>query len=600
MVRTGLEKAVDGAPDAPGIYSFIDSSGRILYIGKAKSLRKRLKNHLRDEGDTRHRLLLRKAVTVEWTITANEVEALLLEAELIRLRKPPLNVRLHTSSRYPYLEVTTDEKWPRLIMTRERSNPRHRPRFGPYPDARNLRKLVEFLLDITRLRRCGGREVSSRERPCLMGQMGKCISPCTGSTTRDKYLKRIDELLGILKGDWDGARKRLESAMKKAADSLDFEEAAGIRDLLSRLDSFGWPSPGNLGNAVNRDVAAVLENWGILMRIRGGRFTCTLRIPFDGRWRLADEGERLSVLLKAYYGGTDDVPGEILVPAAIPDADYLEAWLSSKRDGRVSISIPSRGNKSELLELAMRNLREFLLRLEWKHPKRGGKRMEGALDALADIFALPRIPRWIVCLDASNIHGSWPVAAVVSFRDGYPDRNGYRRFSMPDELGKNDPAMIHEAVRRYFETPEEEYPDVFLVDGGITQLKAAVSAAGEFASNTRFISIAKKEEILIDAMTWRETRLPLDSTPLSFLRMVRDEAHRFVLHYHQSKRSRETFGSVLDDIPGIGPATRTRLLLHFGSAEKVAAADLEEIMEVPGVGRVKAEMVVKYFRKGKE
>ncbi|MFO8183683.1 MAG: excinuclease ABC subunit UvrC [Candidatus Aegiribacteria sp.] len=596
-VSDSLRSAAGRAPDLPGVYSFLDTGGGVLYIGKARSLRKRLMGHLSGSGDARHQLLLERSVSVEWTITRDEVEALVLEAELIRIRKPPLNVRLRTSGRYPYLEMTTDEEWPRLQVTRERSNPRERPRFGPYPDARNLRKLVEFLLETSPLRRCSGPNPPRTSRPCLMGQMGKCPAPCSGSLPRGEYHENVMQVIRILRGDWDWARTRLEQLMSDASRNRDFEEAARLRDLIARLGSFGWPAPESIHDRVNRDVAAVRENWGVIMRVRGGRVTCVVRIPFEGRWKPAPAPELLSTLLRSYYSRTEDIPGEILAQERPDDGKSLCEWLSRRRGAAVTIGVPRRGGGRELLDLAMKNLDQFLVRLSWQHPAGGRGRVEAALESLADVFHLDSPPEWIVCLDASTIQGSWPVAAVVSFRGGCPDRGGYRRFSMTEEIGRNDPAMIAAAVRRYLRSLEGEYPDIFLVDGGITQLRAAVDAGSEWKDAVKFVSIAKKEELLIDGEGERRIRLPMESTPLSFLRSVRDEAHRFVLHYHQQRRSKGSLRSVLDDIPGIGSATRIRLLTHFGSAERIAAASVEEIMEVPGVGRARALTVHDHFRK---
>ncbi len=594
-----LRESVAGAPRHPGVYSFLDGEGRVLYIGKAKSLRNRLQGHLSNQGDSRHTLLLEKAVSVEWTITGSEVDALILEAELIRIRKPPLNVRLRDSGRYPYLEITTDEKYPRLQITRDRKSTSGRPRFGPYPDARNLRKLEEFLLDTFPLRRCGGKTPPSNERPCLMGQIGRCPAPCTGNVTTEVYSRTVHEMLKILRGDWEWARERIEILMNRASEETDYEEAGRLRDLLSRLDNFGWPAPDSIQDSISRDTVAVQDNWGIVMRMRGGRFTGVVRMPFDSKWKLAPVPERISILLGAYYSQTQDIPREILVPE-IPDSHAaLAEWLSKKRKGSVKVFVPERGGKREVLQLTRRNLEHFLVRLSWKHPGASRKNTEAALEALADIFNLPGPANWIVCLDASTIQGSWPVAAIVSFRKGYPDKSGYRRFAISREKGRDDPAMIASAVDRYLSKLEDEYPDIFLIDGGITQLRAAVRAAEEWAEKIRFVSIAKREEVLLEGISERVIRLPLDSTPLSLLRSVRDEAHRFVLHYHQQKRSTGSLHSVIDDIPGIGSATRLRLLNYFGSAARINTATIEEIMEVPGVGKRRALQIRSYLDRKK-
>lgn len=594
-----LRESVSGAPRLPGVYSFLDANGGVLYIGKAKSLRNRLQGHLSNPGDSRHTLLLEKAVSVEWIITVSEVDALVLEAELIRIRKPPLNVRLRDSGRYPYLEITTDEIFPRLQVTRDQNSNSGRPRFGPYPDARNLRKLEEFLLDTFPLRRCGGKTPPHNERPCLMGQIGRCTAPCTGDISKEEYSITVQEMLRILRGDWEWARKRIEILMNGAADERDYEEAGRLRDLLSRLDNFGWPAPDSVQDSISRDTVAVKDNWGIVMRMRGGRFTGVLRIPFDSKWKLAPVKERISILLGTYYSETQEIPKEILVPETPEGHAAIVEWLSVKRDGAVRVFVPERGGKKEVLQLTQRNLEHFLVRLSWKHPEGTRKSTEAALEALADIFNLNSPPNWIVCLDASTIQGSWPVAAIVSFRKGYPDKSGYRRFSMPKEISRDDPAMIASAVDRYLSKLEDEYPDIFLVDGGITQLRAAVRAAEEWAEKIRFVSIAKREEVLLEGVSERVIKLPLDSTPLSLLRSVRDEAHRFVLHYHQQKRSSGSLHSVLDDIPGIGSATKLRLLNHFGSAARINTATIEEIMEVPGVGKSRAVQIRSYLDRKK-
>ncbi len=594
-----LKESIAGAPRLPGVYSFLDVDGRVLYIGKAKSLRNRLQGHLSTPGDSRHTLILEKAVSVEWIITGSEVDALVLEAELIRIRKPPLNVHLRDSGRYPYLEITTDENFPRLQVTRDRNNTSGRPRFGPYPDARNLRKLEEFLLDTFPLRRCGGKTPPANERPCLMGQIGRCPAPCTGNVTAEEYSRTVQEMLRILRGDWEWAGKRIEILMNTASEETDYEEAGRLRDLLSRLESFGWPAPDSIQDTVSRDIVAVRDNWGIVMRMRGGRFTGVLRMPFGSRWKLAPVPERISILLGTYYSQTEDIPKEILVPEIPEGHAALVEWLSVKRNAAARVFVPERGGKKEVLHLTQRNLENFLVRLSWKHPEGTRKSTEAALEALADIFNLKNPADWIVCLDASTIQGSWPVAAIVSFRKGYPDKSGYRRFSMSSKISRDDPAMIASAVDRYLSNLEDEYPDIFLIDGGITQLRAAVRAAAEWAEKFHFVSIAKREEVLLEGISEREIRLPLDSTPLSLLRSVRDEAHRFVLHYHQQKRSSGSLHSVLDDIPGIGSSTKLRLLNHFGSAARINTATIEEIMEVPGVGRRRALQIRSYFDRKK-
>lgn len=594
MADSGLTEAVSRAPALPGVYRFLDSRGRILYIGKAKVLRSRLKGHLSTPGDRRHQSLLRRAVSVDWTATRSEVEALVLEAELVRLHKPPLNVMLRSDRRYPYLEITTDEEYPRLSINRSVDRSRDIPRFGPYPDVRSLRRLVELLLDAFPLRRCGGGEVAKRERPCLMGQIGRCPAPCAESA--EEYAESVAGIRRVLEGDWEWAAQRLSKKMEEASAAMRFEEAARWRDLHSRLESFGWPAPESVSDRLARDVFATCENWGLVMQLRAGRIVGVIRLPFTAGSGEASEEERLEVLLRTYYMETTDIPGRILVPKDWPKSGLLAGWLSTLRGGAVRISSPSRGSGAELLALATRDLTDFLKRLEWKHPESRRERISAGLEALADMLGLPAPPGWIVGLDASTVQGSYPVAALVSFRGGVPDKSGYRRFSMPDRVGRNDPAMIASAVGRFLAHLDGEAPDVFLVDGGITQHRAALKAAGQRFEEILFVSIAKREEILLVGAGERVVRDRPDSAPMSILRSVRDEAHRFVLHYHRQSRSRGALRSQLDDIPGIGPSLRALLLKRFGSMRRLAAASVEEIMEVPGVGRKRAIAVYGYLR----
>ncbi|HPR21953.1 MAG TPA: excinuclease ABC subunit UvrC [Candidatus Sabulitectum sp.] len=595
MAADSLKRSVSGAPDLPGVYRFLDGRGKVLYIGKAKSLIKRLRGHLSNPGDARHRTLLEKSETVQWTVTRTELEALVLESELIRMLKPPLNVDLRSSSRYPWLEVTAGEKYPRLVITRNPDRSLNIPRFGPYPDAGNLKSLVAFLMDLYPLRRCAVSELKPRKRPCLMGQMDRCPSPCSVEQERE-YAQRVERILYILRGHWDQARKEIITRMENASKALEFEKAAALRDLLRRLDSFGWPTPESLRDSVPRDVMAVSENWGIVIQVRGGRFMGSLRLPFTSKWKLAGKGELISILVRSYYSETGDVPRQVVLGSEPDDRELLETWLSEKRGSPVEITVPERGGLRSLVDVAERDLRNFLNKLEWKHPAGKKERLEASLEAIADILGLEGPPEWMVCLDASTIQGHSPVAALVSFRKGKPDKNGYRRFTMPEDISRNDPAMIGNAVTRFASHLEDEHPGVFLIDGGITQLRAAWAAGSEFMPGTRFVSIAKKEEVLLTAPEEKEIKLPRDAPPLLLLRAMRDEAHRFVISFHRSRRARSHFHSALDDIPGIGPALKASLLGKFGSVSRIAAASEQEIAEVPGIGRRKAAEILKALK----
>ena len=603
-IRGSLRAAAAGAPHLPGVYSFVDGKGEILYIGKAGDLFRRLSGHLSSEGDARHRTLVRRAASVEWTVTRSEREALILEAELIRLYKPPLNVRLRSGNRYPYIEVTTDEEYPRLVITRRLDPARTVPRFGPYPDARSLRRLMAFLLEAWPLRRCGGEKPPSRESPCLMGQMKRCPAVCCGGITREEYGARVEAVVGVLRGDWEHARNRMRRRMERLSAERRYEEAARWRDLLDRLEDYGWPSVAGSGmRSSSTDAIAIRENWALVMQVRSGRATGSVRLPFNRRWKGAEPSELMSIFLRSYYARTMEIPGEILVSVEPADRELLVDWLRERRGRSLSLARPGRGERRELIELACTELEHFLERLSWEsRGAESAKRLSRALEELRELLDLEAPPAWILGLDASNLGGSYPVAAIVSFRGGLPDKSGYRRFAMSPDLGRDDPAMICEAVRRYYESypdaGEGERPDLLLVDGGITQLRAAAFGASGWPDPPLLVAIAKSEESLLIGSEERKALLPDDSPGLLLLRRIRDEAHRFVIHYHRLSRSRGELRSRLDDVPGIGPRLRGLLLSSFGSVERIAAATASELASVPGVGRKRAEAIRRWLSGG--
>ncbi len=595
MAVSSLKRSVSSSPNLPGVYKFLDEKGKPLYIGKAKSLITRLRSHLSNEGDLRHRILLEKAITVEWTVTRTELEALIVEAELIRTLKPRLNVDLRSSSRYPWLQITTNEEYPRLFITRTPDRTVDIPRFGPYPDARNLRALVTFLLELYPLRKCKTASLKKRVRPCLMGQLESCPAPCLHQNA-EEYNKNVEKILYLLKGHWAEAKKEISGRMLRASAEQNYEKAGDLRDLLKRLDSFGWPTPESLRDTIPRDVLAINGNWGIVIQVRNGRFMGSLRLPFSSKWKLASEAERMAILFRSYYTETEDVPKQVLLALQPENIELLTEWLSKKTDTSVTLAVPERGASKSLIDIAKKDLKHFLAKLEWKNPSGREERLEASLEAIADILSLKAPPAWMVCLDASTIQGHASVAALISFREGKPDKEGYRRFSMPSEIAQNDPAMIANAVTRFASHLDTEHPDIFLIDGGITQLRAAYQAGKLLLPNTKFISIAKKEELILTAPEELIINIDNDSPPLLLMRAMRDEAHRFVISFHRTKRAKSHFHSVLDDIPGIGPTLKASLLKRFGSVARIEAASIDDIASVPGIGRRKALLIGKALK----
>ena len=617
--------APGSVPDEPGVYRFSDAGGRVVYVGKAKSLRSRLSSYFQDLGALHPRTLamVTSAAKVEWTVVRNEVEALQLEYSWIKEFDPRFNVRYRDDKSYPYLAVTLDEEFPRALVMRG-AKKRGVRYFGPYAHAWAIRESLDQLLRVFPIRSCSQgvfRRAAQVGRPCLLGYIGKCSAPCVGRVTADEHRAIVEDLVAFLEGQTSRYIRRLEREMRAAAAETDYERAARLRDDIAALQRAMEQNAVVLGDATDADVVALaedpLEVAVHIFYVRGGRVRGQRGWVAD-KFDDVPTGELVERFLLQLYGenGAEAVPREILVPALPDDADEARALhelLAELRGGKIDLRVPQRGDKRALLGTVTRNAEQALALHKTKRASDLTTRSR-ALEEIQRALDLDEAPLRIECYDVSNLQATDVVASMVVFEDGLPRKSEYRRFAVRGREGFDDLAAIREVLsRRFRRLVEEREPDVpaqpldpetgrprkfayapglVVVDGGKPQVAAARLAMDEAGvSDIPVIGLAKRlEEVFVDGSD-DPVILPRSSEGLYLLQRVRDEAHRFAITYHRQRRSRSMIDSLLDGIPGLGPARRKALLAHFGSLRRLRAAPVDEIAAVPGIGRQTAQAV---------
>jgi excinuclease ABC subunit C len=625
-------------PLQPGVYKFRDERGRVIYVGKAKSLRQRLNSYFADISalHPRTRQMVTSAASVEWTVVRTEVEALQLEYTWIKEFDPRFNVRYRDDKSYPSLAVTLYEEYPRLQVMRgpKRKGVRY---FGPYSHAWAIRETLDLLLRVFPARTCSAgvfKRAGQIGRPCLLGYIGKCSAPCVGRVTADEHRAIVDDFCDFMAGKTDLMMRRLERRMNEASEHLEFELAARLRDDLEALRRAMEKQAVVFGDGTDADVVAFaeddLEAAVQVFHVRGGRVRGQRGWVIDKLDEMTT-GDLVEQFVTQVYGAdTDDadgsgIPREVLVPVLPDDAEALTEWLSERRGSRVQLRVPQRGDKRVLQETVRRNAEEALTRHKLKRASDLTARSR-ALGELQDALALPTAPLRIECFDISHVQGTNPVASMVVFEDGLARKSEYRRFAMRGGTGDTD--WIAEAIRRRFARYLDEQvkegadadsqpaaeaedqttpgidpttgrprkfaypPNLVVVDGGAPQVAAAQAVLDELGiDDVALVGLAKRlEEVWLPREPYPRI-LPRSSEGLYLLQRVRDEAHRFAITYHREKRSRAMTRSALDNIPGLGDTRRKALLLHFGSVKRLRAATVDELQEVPGIGRRTAESI---------
>jgi excinuclease ABC subunit C len=590
-------------PTGPGAYLFRDRQGRVIYVGKAKSLRSRLSNYFGAPATMleRTRQMVASAETVEWIEVNNEVEAFFLEFNLIKRHKPRFNVRLKDDKSYPFLAVTLDEEWPRAMVMRgaKRKGVKY---FGPFAHAYAIRETLDLLLRTFPIRTCTKAKFDRHHRlgrPCLYAHIEKCAAPCVGDIDREQYDQLVRELLEFLDGDHAPVLDRLDKAMHEAADELEYERAARLRDQITSVRKVIERQ--QMVGKREEDIDAValvedeLEASVQLFLVRKGRVVGRKGLVVDKVEDLTTPTLVGRILEQLYGDATgDDVPKEVLVPVLPEDPGLYEEFLSFLRGSRVRVRVPQRGSKRELLATVCRNAEDAFARHKLKRASDHNARAR-ALTSLQDALGLPDAPLRIECFDISNLQGTEIVGSMVVMEDGLAKRSDYRRFKVRSQDGQDDFAAMEEVLtrrfRRYLLEREEGAkkgkrfaypPNLLLVDGGKGQLGVAVRVLEELGlEDISVASLAKRfEEVYVPGQQ-DPVRIPRDSEALYLLQQVRDEAHRFAITYHRKLRDKKMTKSVLNDVPGLGPARRTRLLKEFGSVKRVREQDRDALRTLP-------------------
>jgi excinuclease ABC subunit C len=592
-----LAEKLEQLPSRPGVYLFKDAAGAILYVGKARVLRDRVRSYFQASRPTElHKArMVEEIADLELVVTDSEMEALALENNLIKRHKPPYNVRLRDDKNHPYLKLTLAEEYPRLYVVRRPSEDGS-AYGGPYIPASLGRKTAGLVRKLFGIRSCKETLDGRRPRPCLQHQIGRCLAPCVALVcSPERYRRSCEDARLFLEGRTEDVVRRLREQMEAAAAGERFEEAASLRDQLRALQRLEAPQKITTTDLEERDLfAAHVEGDRAAVQafcVRDGRVVAREGFLLD---RLTEPETVLAATLQQFYASSRYVPREVLVPGEVPDRELLEAWLAARRGAAVSIHVPRRGEKKRLLDLVERNAR-LAFDLEWKHPRRQSQEI---LRALRDVLDLEVEPQRIECFDVSNIQGADVVASMVVFEGGLPKKSDYRKFRVKGLAGAPDDfASMREVVgRRYRRLLEEgkELPDLVLVDGGKGQLGAAAEALDELGLGDQPVaSLAKKEELLFVRGGGEPIALARSSPVLQLVQRVRDEAHRFAVGFHRQARSRRTLRSELDDVDGVGPVTRRKLLSFFGSVRGVRGATEAELAAV--VGKATAARVRRHF-----
>jgi len=598
-VEQRLEEQLKRLPAKPGVYIFRDSGRQVLYVGKAKSLRPRVRSYFQASADVRHAIaqLPERVADIEVIVTSSEVEALHLEQNLVKRYRPPFNVRLRDDKSFPYIAVTVEDDFPRVMFTRERHR-RGVTYFGPYANAKKVRETLDVLNRVFQYRPCEGPKPGRHSGiPCLDYHIERCHAPCVDYISKEDYAEIIDGVINFLSGDTRTIERELERQMHDAAEGERFEEAARYRNRLfavrrlSERQAVEKRSVGDvdvLGLAVDGDKAAVQ-----IFPLRGGKMIDRYGFHLENV-----EGQENSALLEAfcveYYGSAPSVPPQIVVPRDANDVSALEEFLSERRGSRVEVRAAERGEKRRLQELATQNARLALDSESYQTEQKRLRRVE-ALEELREGLNLESLPLRIECFDISNIQASEPVGSMVVFQDATPKKGHYRKFAVRGLDGQDDFAAMAQVIERRFarmsNPADEEYdegfaavPNLVVIDGGKGQLSAALAAMQRFdLPRVAVIALAKRAEEVFLPGRPDPVRLDPHSPGLQLLQRIRDEAHRFAVGFHRQRRAAAARESIFDTLEGVGPARRRALLRHFGSAEQVLAASQEELEGVPGV-----------------
>ncbi len=583
-------------PDGPGVYLFYGADDRVLYIGKAKSLRKRIANYFGDDLPARTRFMLSEAERLDWIVTDGEVDALMLEYTLVQKHQPRFNIKLRDDKSFPYLAITRYQEWPRVLVMRGKRR-KGVQYFGPYAHAYAIRQTRDLLLRTFPIRSCTDSKFKSHEslgRPCLLFHIERCAGPCVGEVDSETYAAAVDGLAAFLDGDRADLTAQLRSEMQGAADRLEYEHAARLRDQLASVEKALQRQELVSSRPETFDVIAIedddLEAAVVVLNVTRGRLTGRKASVLDKVEDVAP-GQLIEIVLGQTYGA-ERPPRLVLLSEAPSDPDLWAEWLTWRRGSGVELRVPARGTKRRLLDTAQANAREEFARHRLKRASDHNARAR-ALRSLQEHLGLDTAPLRIECYDISTIQGSDTVGSMVVFEDGLPKKSEYRRFKIKGFTGQDDFAAMEEVLRRRFaayvvdrDRPVEDRgkfayaPSLVVIDGGAGQLGRAVKVLDEFQLDIPVAGLAKRLEEVYQPGRGEPLVIPRGEDALYLLQSVRDEAHRFAVTYHRRLRSKRMVDSILDGVPGVGEKRKRQLLRRFGSLKRLRNATFEEIAEV--------------------
>ena len=605
-MKENLRQKIEGLPTCPGVYSFKDRRGKVIYVGKAKSLRSRVRSYFRESepASPRTSVLVRRIQDLDFIATRSEVEALILECNLIKHFRPRYNVNLKDDKKYPYIKVTTREPFPSVYATRNLKHDGSRY-FGPYTDAKAMRRTLKLLTDIFPMRTCRRRLPLRRpDRGCLNYHIGKCVGPCRGDVSTQSYRLLIDQVCQFLSGRMSALIRDLTARMEKEASNLRFESAARLRDMLRALEKVSERQIVVSSSARDRDVVAVRvaegQAVGFVLKVREGKLVGkeVYRLAFEVE---PSPQELLNSFLEQYVAVTTEVPAEILIEEATEGTALIEEWLRQKAGSTVRVRSPRGGKGKELLRMAAENA--HLLIRQMAEAERREPRIPKSIEELAKVLHLGDLPLKIAAFDISNTQGAYPVGSRVFFKNGRALKGMYRHYSIKTVPGQNDFAMMREVLQRawsHVADGSEERPELVLIDGGKGQITSAIEGIRRAGCGDEdppaVIGIAKRlDEIFVPGRS-DPVQIPHQSPALRLLQRIRDEAHRFAVTYHRTRRDGGSLRSALEDIAGIGPELSKRLLAEFGSVDRIRSMKAEDLARIKGLSRRRAQLVLDSLR----
>jgi len=617
-MKKEMETKLKNLPDTPGVYIMKDQSGKIIYIGKAVSLKNRVRQYFRATGHTgKVGAMVSNISDFEYILTDTEVEALILECNLIKKHRPKYNILLKDDKHYPYIEVTTEEEYPRIRLTRKIKKDKNRY-FGPYTSAKAVRETMEAIRKIFPIRTCNRkiREGQPAERPCLNYYIRQCWGPCRGNVKKADYQAMIKDVCRFLDGRQEDLLDEFRRKMTEAAENLQFERASVLRDQIRAVEKILEGQKIISTSMKDQDVIALFQGFNRtavqVFLIRGGKLISSERHILEETGE-TEQKDIIDSFLKQFYADSSYFPREIWIQQDIDDHKVIEEWLSERKGSKVTIRCPQRGEKHKLVQMAERNAEETLKTYERKE-EREKERTEGAVLELKEALNLDHAPVRMEAFDISNTQGAQSVASMVVFENGRPARKEYRRFRIKTVEGPNDFASMAEVVERRFRRGLDErkklkeegrdfsegkfsrFPDLIIIDGGKGQLGAALESMSKLGVDSiPTFGLAKKFEELYARGESDPIILPRSSNALHLVQRIRDEAHRFAITFHRSLRDKNDLHSVLLDVPGIGPKRMKELMKTFGSVERMKKADLEELSRVNGMNHKAAESLIRFF-----